>query len=257
LKWSDDEVIARWTVLYKPSPIVSRHLGGHNLTKPERKVVAEEIEKWRHRLYDVSWFMRNLNESIARKANEEDECTGKFWEGRFTSQALLDDAALLTCMSYVDLNPIRAKIADRPETSDFTAIQARIRHYQKARAQTGKPEEAARTAPAHLLPFVGGDHQDNSPGLSFSLPDYLELTDCAGRAIREDKSGAIPTELATILERLNIDPDAWIDNVKSYGKNYNTVIGARQRVKQFCQALGRNWFCSSRISRQLYCFSPV
>ena len=93
--------------------------------------------------------------------------------------------------------------------------------------------------------------------MSYSLPDYLELTDWAGRAIREDKSGAIPTELAPILERLNIDPEAWLDNVKNYAKNYNTVIGAKQRVRQFCQALGRNWFCSSRISRQLYRFSPV
>jgi hypothetical protein len=77
LKWSDDEVIACWMALYKPSPIVSRHLDGLKLTKVELKVVAEEVDKWRHHLYDVSWFMRNLNESIARRANEEDECIGK------------------------------------------------------------------------------------------------------------------------------------------------------------------------------------
>jgi putative transposase len=257
LKWSDDEVIARWMVLYKPSPIVSRHLDGLRLTKAELKVVAEEIDKWRHRLYDVSWFMRNLNESIARQANEEDECTGKFWEGRFKSQALLDDAALLTCMSYVDLNPIRAKIADRPEESDFTSIQERIRHYQKVLEQTDKPAEAAATAPGHLLPFVGGEHHDNPKGLNFSLPDYLELTDWAGRAIREDKSGAIPTELAPILERLSIDPEAWLDNVKSYGKNYNTVIGTREGMKRFSQTLGRKWFCATGISLRLYQFSPA
>ncbi len=252
LKWRDDEVIARWTKLYKPSPIVDRYLSGIQLSKAELAVVAEDIEKWRHRLYDVSWFMRNLNESIAREANEEDKCTGRFWEGRFKSQALLDEAALLTCMSYVDLNPIRAKIADSPEESDFTSIQERIRHYQKTLEQTGNREEAATTAPTHLLPFVGGEHQEKPAGLNFSLPDYLELTDWAGRAIREDKSGAIPTELAPLLERLNIDPEAWLDSVKNYGKNYNTVIGTREGIKRFSQAIGRKWFCMSGYSLRIY-----
>ncbi|MCU7849527.1 MAG: transposase [Candidatus Thiodiazotropha sp. (ex Lucinoma kastoroae)] len=257
LKWCDEEVISRWTNLYKPSPIINRYLNGIKQSKAELDVVAEAIEKWRHRLYDISWLMRNLNESIARQANKEDNCTGKFWEGRFKSQALLDDAALLTCMSYVDLNPIRAKLADRPEESDFTAIQDRIRHYKKTLDQTGNRAEAATTAPAHLLPFVGGEHQDKAPGLNFSLPDYLELTDWAGRAIREDKSGAIPSELSPILERLNIDPEAWLDSVKNYDKNYNTVIGTREGIKQFTQSIGRKWFCLSGFSLQIYQTSPI
>jgi hypothetical protein len=208
-------------------------------------------------IYDVSWYMRNLNESIARQANEEDNCTGKFWEGRFKSQALLDDAALLTCMSYVDLNPIRAKIADRVETSDFTSIQERIRHYQKTLEQIGNRADAATTTPTHLEPFVGGEHQDKPTGLNFSLPDYLELTDWAGRAIRADKAGAIPSELAPILERLNIAPESWLDGVRTYGKNYNTVIGTREGIKRFSQAIGRKWFCASGFSLQIYQTVPA
>lgn len=252
LAWSKDEVIFRWTRLYNPSPIVARYLDGIELSKAEKAVVSEDIEKWRHRLYDISWFMRNLNETIARRANEEDGCTGRFWEGRFKSQALLDVAALLTCMSYVDLNPIRAAIAETPENSDFTSIQERIRYYHETLKQTGDRKKAQIDAPKGLLPFIGGEHQDKQQGLSFSLADYLELTDWAGRAIREDKSGAIPSHLSPILERLNIDPEAWLDTVQNYNKNYYTVVGTREAIRDYSDALGRKWFCLTRSSSQLY-----
>jgi len=124
--WSMDEVLNRWHQLFKGTLLTQQYMRGEALIEPMQKMVTETAQIYRQRLMDISWFMRLLNESIARQANAEDSCTGRFWEGRFKSQALLDEAALAACMAYVDLNPIRAGIAKTPETSDYTGIQQRI-----------------------------------------------------------------------------------------------------------------------------------
>ncbi|MCE9854385.1 transposase, partial [Shewanella chilikensis] len=119
-------VIERWTELFSGNPVAAKFLKGDSLSEGERILLDTLISDWQERLGSISWFMRCLNEDIARKANREDGCKGVFWEGRFKSQALLDEQALLACMMYVDLNPIRAGIADSLQTSDYTSIQERI-----------------------------------------------------------------------------------------------------------------------------------
>lgn len=142
LNWPDNQVISRWYKLYRGSPIIDRYLHGDTLSEAEQLQVSELIEKWRTRLYDISWYMKNLNEYITKTANKEDSCTGKYWEGRYKSQALLDETSLLSCMAYVDLNPIRSGVANTLEDSDFTSIQERINHFQnKANVQKSNQYE--------------------------------------------------------------------------------------------------------------------
>jgi hypothetical protein len=124
--------------------------------------------------------MRVLNEKIARMANKEDGCTGRFWEGRFKSQALLDEKALLACMAYVDLNPVRAGMAKTPEHSKHTSIKNRV----KAATSERRVQGVKAKQPTRLQPFVGYPRQPMPPGLPFRLKDYLELVDWTGRAIR-------------------------------------------------------------------------
>ncbi|GAB0147267.1 hypothetical protein McPS_00070 [Marichromatium sp. PS1] len=127
--WSDTEVLRRWRCLFRGPMVVERFLSPSTragMTEAELDGVAGLVATYRARLADLSWFMRVLNESIARAANREDGVRGRFWEGRFRSQAILDETALLAVMAYVDLNPIRAGIAETPEESAHTGIAARI-----------------------------------------------------------------------------------------------------------------------------------
>ena len=130
-RWDQDEVIERWRKLFGGGVLIERYLAGQCTTQAVLDNVTEIAETWSARLMDISWFMRCLNESIARQANKEDNCKGRFWEGRFKSQALLDEHALLACMVYVDLNPVRAGMCETPEASDFTSIQQRLKAYKE------------------------------------------------------------------------------------------------------------------------------
>ena len=257
-QWTEQEVVERWTILFKKPVLIERYLRGEITTAGEREKIQEIIAQWRERLMDISWFMRCLNESIARMANKEDGCTGRFWEGRFRSQALLDESALLACMVYVDLNPIRANIAESPEESDFTSIQARLRHYAESIIA---PDECAKETnaihqtinqPSDLLPFIGGEHVDLPLGIAFALPDYLELLDWTGRAVREDKRGAIPAELEPIFQRLGFNKAQWLDTIQHFGRRYRLAAGAVDKLQAFSHQLGKCWSHGIGLSRQLY-----
>ncbi|WP_323055069.1 transposase [Microbulbifer thermotolerans] len=227
--WTLREVVDRWHQLCKGSPLSQRYAHNETLNAAELARLEEVATEWRARLMDISWFMRMQNESIARQANREDGCTGRFWVGRFKSQALLGERALAVCMAYVDLNPIRAKMADTPKTSDHTSIQRRI-----SEAQDGKQ-------PPQLFPFAGNPRESIPVGLPFQLQDYLELVDWSGRCLREDKRGAIDEQLPPILDRLQIDPRHWLYLNRNFESRFKSLVGAAHLVRSSCEQLGKRW----------------
>ena len=225
--WTDREVVEHWHQVFKGTEITQKFAKGEVIESVEISQLKHSIAQYRSRLSDISWFMRCLNEPIARMANKEDKCTGHFWEGRFKSQALLDETAVLACMAYVELNPIRAQIAKTLADSDHTSLQLRI----KAALKGKQPES--------LLPFIGNERLNQPKGINFSLEDYLELVDETGRIIRDDKRGAISSSAVNILTRLNISSDIWIKITSEFGKLFHGPVGTLQELTRYCEHQGK------------------
>jgi len=194
--WSPEEVARRWLMLKKTPP-----------TDQQIAMLAADagrVEVLRRQLADLSWFMRMLNEHIAKRANKEDGVTGHFWEGRFKSQMLEDEAAVVACAAYIDLNPIRAGIAGTLEDSDFTSAQQRIDERREESDSNPSPREDA-AKPRGRIPLCPIDERDGG-FLPLATDRYLSLLDYAGRLNRPGKHGKIPADLSPVLERLGIEP---------------------------------------------------
>ncbi|MEO0444208.1 MAG: transposase [Pseudomonadota bacterium] len=229
--WSETDVVQRWQCLYKGPLLIQHFTAGHSLSQAERNTLSDILQEYKRRLCDLSWFMKCLNEPIARQANREDGCTGHFWEARYKSQALLTKAALVSAMAYVDLNPIRAGIASTPETSDYTSIKERIQpRFELNKAIHNAINQGnlnGFTVPLKpLLTFNEIVVDDYQNGISFNFADYLALINWSGRAIRDDKRGSISNQLPPILDRLAIEPEIWLENSTQFEARY------RQRFQQ-------------------------
>src|SRR6056297_2438874 len=260
LAWDDKEVAARWLKLFGGKPLVRSFVAGENLSEAQLSAVSSMIEGYRERLFSISWFMRCLNEPIARQANAEDNVTGRFWEGRFKSQALLDEASVIAAMAYVDLNPIRAAMAETPEESDYTSIQQRVleqdpRIAAKDEASVQSLPEDLKSAIGRLMPFADQTPDDPERAIPYARRDYLELVDWSGRAITQGKRGSIPENFPPILDRLKIDPDNYIRFINRTQKHrFHSVIGAIDTMRELASEFGRTFLKGQTAAAAL--FSP-
>jgi len=267
--WSDDEVARRWWELFP-----ARRERDGSPAEPNESDLAmitsdpEILKERRRRLSNVSWFMRCLCESIARLANKEEDCTGRFWEGRFKCQRLLDEAAILACSVYVDLNPIRAKVAKTPETSRFTSAHDRIEgsrqpaqprrvsRREKHRAATSPKGSKTRSSPSTPDGWLSRlelakenptsktqpvERASDKGFLPLNQTQYFQLLDWTGRQVRQDKRGVIPKELSPILQRIGVSSDSWIDTVVNFGRWFRRAAGRVESVANEANKHGRRW----------------
>ena len=271
--WSAREVVERWLAIF------GRHadrMAVNGRREPIIELLANDatwVAERRARLADLSWFMRAFKEPIARRANVEDDCSGRFWEGRYTSVPLLDLAAVVACMAYVDLNPVRARIAPTPEASTFTSVRARVgarqrhRAVKRVHAQVAAGEATAEQAAATLKHAGINEHSVGAAAISdeaggfvapiarcqrthegkilssfeLSVDDYLTLVDLTGRVLRPDKRGAIDPRLPSLLSRLDLKLDAWIATMTGWRQMHGRAVGHRAARDVAAKDHGLRW----------------
>lgn len=223
-EWNDIEVLTRWHKLFKGTILTRQFLQPtlrKKLNTVELNTVKNSVSIYRKRLYDISWFMRLLNEYIAREANKEDQCTGRFWEGRFKSQALLDETSLAACMAYVDLNPVRANMAKSLEASNHTSISLRIKD-----AKNGYQ-------PISIAPFVGHLTAAIQGGLPFNLADYLHLLEQTRLVIQQDHPDISNPQSTRLLSQLKLDKRMWHKLTTQFESQFSYVAGANDLIKAY------------------------
>lgn len=232
--WCDDEVASRWVRLFPPrddSDAAVEHKRQRLFSDPER------IRILRRRLSSLSWLMRCLVEPIARRANREDGCKGRFWEGRYKCQALCDKRALLAAMAYVDLNPIRAGIAETLEQSVHASVVERIA------AATTDPSRLSQP----LLPVIG----DLCPALALTTADYLQILDWTGRQLSPGKRGHIASDAPAILDVIDRDAVRWATRVRAFGSGWHRAAGSAQDLIAIAERLGQRWMKGVRLALKL------
>ena len=235
--WSDNEVAERWLKLF-PGKLNDPKFKTQRALRLQAIAGDKDLlSEYRKRLGSLSWLMRCINEPIAKRSNQEDFVKGHFWESRFKSQALLDEAAALTCMAYVDLNPIRAGLTQCLGNSEHTSIQKRL---------SDMTEEDLNNA----IKAVAGSVRERT--MTIQLKDYVELIEWTGKSICHPGKASIPPGLASTFERLNLNQTDWLNQVQSYGSNYYRVVGSLQTILAHAQKLNQKWFKGLSAIKRLY-----
>ena len=204
--WSKEEVASRWLSLCKVD-------GEEERRRRELSLLgnAERLEQLRGRLGNLSWFMRYVNEPLARRANREEGCSGRFWQGRFHSEVLLDEGALWAALVYVDLNPVRAGVVEQPHEAEHTGLARRLK------AKSGRADRLGR------LEDLGMD-----------LSQYLGLVRWTAQG---DGASTGVMELPGLK---GWSAHNWAQRQRSL-RSHCRVHGAEVRLRDFARALGQRW----------------
>jgi len=215
--WSNTEVAEKWLTL---NPRARESDEGRALrfraiiNDPSRLTILRE------RFASLSWYMRYLNEPLARMANKEDDCKGRFWEGRFKSQRLLDEAAIVACMVYVDLNPVRAGLTEDARKAEHTSLTKRLEESTEDSTQLRVINKPASSMP-----------------ITITLKAYIQLVIWTEQSKHKAKSSKTtdPPLASRNITQLMPKPGRW-----------QRALGSTISLKNYASDLGQHWIQTQR-----------
>ncbi len=227
-QWSDEAIAEKWLQAY-PSKLDEPGFEQQREMKKQAILADEErLRKYRSRLGSLSWFMSRLNEPLAKDSNSEDNVKGRFWESRYTSIALLDETAVLSCMAYVDLNPIRAGFVEDLKSSLYTSIKKRLNQFESNASLRHFP----------ISPVSAGI---NSKTIQIKLEEYVHLVEWAGKSIVHPDKASMPSDVYSLLTSLNLQPENWLQQFQTVNKQNCYAVGSMKKLKDKAKTLSKKW----------------
>lgn len=247
--WKDEEVARRWLQLFRKN--CGENDASAEPTEKEIKKLTRSkkgLAILRERLGNISWWMRCLSENIARRANKEDECRGRFWDGRFKAQLLLDDEAILACAAYVDVAPVRAAFADPTEEKTLSGCDDRLRDSRQSKRRHAKSRSRKRSRRKQRGNWLGGFQLAPRPEAPIrkelppkALTAYQKLITWTRARVRDKTSGRVPIEVKKILSSLSLEADQWIELISRFDDIFGRAVGTADSLRREAANRDQDW----------------
>jgi len=214
LRWSASEVADRWLAVSPPRSWKEQEVTPEMFATTKQALLEDpkRLLHVRRQLGSMSTFMKFLKQGIARRANMERGTSGHFFEARFWSGALVSERAILSCMAYIDLNPVRAEIVQSVEDIRHSGIRDRL---LEAEADPASLE-------AYLKP-LGGGLPEEPPRLGMTLKGYAELLEGLAKPAAAAPDGSFDEQ--------------WRRHVAGF-RHRQRAYGSREDIERFAKALG-------------------
>lgn len=249
---SDTEIARRYL-----SAIPPKHGFDQELETPSAGEIRAVINnrtlfaRARNRLSDLSWFISQLAESIARNANRESGLTGKFWEGRFNCRPILDPTGLALAATHCDLAPVVAGAAQSPASLKGTSLALRLQA-----ARSGTPSWLASIA-ADPGRKPAGQRPPRVPagrvaGIVLNDAEFREVLEWTCRELSSKTPGRFPDDLAEHFIGLEVSPDSWIRLSREYDDIFKRAVGTPKSLEKLIRKTGGQHLQGANRVRELF-----